>query len=165
MTMEKRGFTLIELVIVVTILAIVAAVSIPAFQNLKQRAKISACRGILGAIRSGISLYRANEIAQGRSDGVISQALLLPGGNPGNQVKENPLDSNSGSVVTLNGDIPDNPFANDVGGFVAGDEDHIDAGASYSCCNPTGSNTEGWRYNTTTGRFWANTNVAGENAF
>ena len=154
---------MIELVIVVTILAIVAAISIPVFQDLRQRAKISACQGILGAIRSGISLYRANEIAQGRSDGVMSQALFLSGGNPGNQVKESPLDSNSGSVVTFNGDIPDNPFAKE-GGIISGNEDHIDAGNSYACCILSGTN-DGWRYNTTTGRFWANTNVAGENTF
>jgi len=53
-----RGFTLVELLIVVVILAILAAVVIPTFQNASAEAKESAMRASLATVRQAISLYR-----------------------------------------------------------------------------------------------------------
>lgn len=56
MLKNKGGFTLIELVMIIVILGILAAVAIPRFVDLGRDARSSACDGFVGGIRSGISL-------------------------------------------------------------------------------------------------------------
>ncbi|MFH1724276.1 MAG: type II secretion system protein [Elusimicrobiota bacterium] len=53
----KRGFTLIELMIVVAIIGILAAIAIPKFADLIRKSNEGATKGNLGAIRSALSIY------------------------------------------------------------------------------------------------------------
>ena len=53
----KRGFTLIELMIVVAIIGILAAIAIPKFSNLITKSNEANTKGNLGAIRSALSIY------------------------------------------------------------------------------------------------------------
>ena len=62
---KKRGFTLIELVMVIVILGILAAVAIPKFFDLSGSAKTSAEKGVVGSVRAGISTYYANQCSSG----------------------------------------------------------------------------------------------------
>jgi len=55
----KRGFTLIELIMVIVILGILAAVAIPKFTDLSGRANEAAEQGVVGGVRAGISTYHA----------------------------------------------------------------------------------------------------------
>src|SRR6516162_6609630 len=52
-----RGFTLIELMIVVAIIGILAAIAIPKFADLIRKSKEGATKGNLGAVRSALSIY------------------------------------------------------------------------------------------------------------
>ena len=54
---ERTGFTLIELMIVVAIIGILAAIAIPKFGDLIHKSNEGASRGNLGAVRSALSIY------------------------------------------------------------------------------------------------------------
>ncbi|MBI5345424.1 MAG: type II secretion system protein [Deltaproteobacteria bacterium] len=59
MLKNKKGFTLIELVMVIVILAILAAVAVPRFIDLKSDAQISTAKGIGGAIAGAANIMHA----------------------------------------------------------------------------------------------------------
>jgi len=59
----QQGFTLIELMIVVAIIGILAAIAIPAYQDYTIRAKVTEGIGLASAAKSSVSEFR---IAMGR---------------------------------------------------------------------------------------------------
>jgi general secretion pathway protein G len=57
MMKAKQGFTLIELMIVVAIIGILAAIAIPKFADLINKSKEGATKGSLSSVRSAIQVY------------------------------------------------------------------------------------------------------------
>ena len=63
----KKGFTLIELVMVIVILGILAATALPRFVDLSSKAKENAAKGTLGSIRAAVAITYASNAAYGNA--------------------------------------------------------------------------------------------------
>jgi len=64
---SRGGFTLIELVIIIVVLGILAAVAIPKFLNVTKEAEKSSVANMVSSLESAISVYTAKQIMNGGS--------------------------------------------------------------------------------------------------
>ena len=156
-----QAFTLIELVIVLTILAILAAVAIPIFGTIRTQTRNSATKGAVMAIREAITQYRMNEIASGRTDG---SGTGIAAGWPGHgQVTDRHCSGYNAALphIMANADLPPNPWGSVATHVTVGNEDCVTLAGGIPLkgeVNP-GIDT-GWRYRgLTNGEIWANTAV------
>ena len=133
---NRKEFTLIELVIIIVVLAILAAVAIPKYQDITAETKEAACRAALGGLRSGITVHYANQI-------VTTGSATWPNLSQLSAV---------GTVITQA--IPKNPYQS-----YADSTKMIAIGTSRGTLTGT---AHGWAYDTATGDVWANTNAVGE---
>ncbi len=61
---KEKGFTLIELVMVIVLIGILAAVAMPKYVNMQNEAKSAAAKGVIGTVRSAIAIqYAKNALA------------------------------------------------------------------------------------------------------
>jgi type IV pilus assembly protein PilA len=75
---NARGFTLIELMIVVAIIGILASIAIPEFQNMTLRARIAERESIMRAIAKGVE-----DVTLNASGPVALAGAYNPDNNPG----------------------------------------------------------------------------------
>lgn len=77
---KRKGFTLIELIVVIAILAILAAIAIPAFVGTLNRSKVRSHNANVRIIQSAIKVYEAEtgNTLVGALDAAGLAAVLVP---------------------------------------------------------------------------------------
>lgn len=127
---QQSGFTLIELIAVIVILGIIAAVAVPRFVDLSAAAESASVRGIAGTLSSAHSLnYAASVASKANLDGAPEPVAV----------------DNCNVVNLLEGGLPDN-FAIEDQGIAEGETAQCnvsiaDSDGDYDASNPTASFT------------------------
>ena len=81
---KQVGFTLIELVVVITILGVLAAFAVPRFASLEAEARSTATAALGGSLRSSAALSHTLWLAQGRpaTVDIEGKAIAIANGYP-----------------------------------------------------------------------------------
>ena len=134
--MKKSAFTLVEILIVVIILGILAAIVIPQFTQASNDARTNALASDLQTVRSQLQLYKVQHLDN--FPGATMSTLLT---SRTDQTGTTGTDANQFPLGPYLQKFPTNPFA---------------ANNSVKIGDPPGTGTEGWDYNPSTGAFYAN---------
>ena len=77
MNTKKNGFTVIELLIAMVVLAIIAVIALPKFINLRAETKVASMESIGGAMHEGLKLVYSVAVIEGKENG--SQTIDING--------------------------------------------------------------------------------------
>ncbi len=149
--MRNAGFTLIELVMVILVVGILAAVAIPEFVDFRTDANNAKLKGITGSVRAAIAISRA-AIALREDDGVNPYPTATELLNNAYDPIDHPALSGT-KIMDSSSSKLDNPWTDPV--WLAFNNFVID------CTGMTQGDVwaipdVGWCYNPTNGQFWAN---------
>ena len=144
----KSGFTLVEILIVVVILGILAAIVIPQFTNASTQAKESQLVSDLQTMRSQIELYKINhndELPGTQQSGSVDFATAMLSYTDVDGVVQ--LAAGAGIYGPYLQKLPSNPWISSATLAIT-----VTAGTG----SAGGDDSSGWYFNTDTGKVQAN---------
>ena len=108
MKVRQTGFTLIELVMVIVLIGVLAAVAIPKFVDLSGDAKQAATNGMAGALASASAINYAARKANATNGAAVANCTdvgpLLQGGLPtGYTITAGAIAADASASCTVNG--------------------------------------------------------------
>ena len=77
---KKKGFTLVELMVVIIILAVLTAIAIPSYMALRNRARVAAAQSEMKNIATALELYMADLEAYPPTTFAAMEAAVEAGG-------------------------------------------------------------------------------------
>lgn len=115
-TNRRRGFTLVELLVVISIIAVLIGLSIPALSRVRQQARVSSTQTLMNSINAGVAQYQTDKR---RLPGVFSAEEIgstdnFTGGwrnRPGVTSMENALIDLAGGAFSTVQEIEDAGFS------------------------------------------------------
>lgn len=100
-TRKQKGFTIIELVVVILLLGILAATALPRFMDVTDEAHTSVIDATQGGLQTGVALYHAQWVGQGQpASGEAVNNFPIPNldGYPGGSDTDGVLDTTNGET-------------------------------------------------------------------
>jgi len=85
----RRAFTFVEIMVVVVLIGIIAAIVVPRFGNITDEARTSALKSVAGGARASIAAYRTRSVISGAALYPTPAQFTTPGA-----VIEGPIDAN-----------------------------------------------------------------------
>jgi prepilin-type N-terminal cleavage/methylation domain-containing protein len=156
MTKKQKGFTLVELMIVVAIIGVLAAVAIPKFADMLEKSREGATKGNLSAIKSAISNYYADQ--QGIYPNTLDTQTMTVSGASYPAFISAYMETLPGVKVT--GKSTYNATADQgKGPGTTADQAAVYVAAwstAPSLATLTTSAGKAWRYDNSSGNFWVN---------
>ena len=67
---DERGFTLVELIVIIIILGILSVVAIPKYLDLRADAETGVAKGVTGALRGSVAILHAKYLIGGSTYGI-----------------------------------------------------------------------------------------------